>query len=256
MQFIMEPTETQKNSMDSRAKEIDTGAIPLPMGNVLLGLPYKPDPTSSIKLGGSTPSWTYADLVSQKKLIADIKIDINSTGKQWKFLNTWDNVLKTHFSSDLRKMFGLKAWTINFLFEVRSNFQQVGQLCIFYSNLPKVLETYHFSTTGNSDPFDDYAIMTQLPHRKIPMGEDQDVVVSLRWTSPHSFSFGEDMYAYDGIESGDGLITPYYDMGALRLYVPFPMQVATGVDSVMTVRVWSWLSDFDTGAYRPLDSIL
>nr|UMO75645.1 MAG: putative capsid protein 1 [Polycipiviridae sp.] len=254
----MDNSEDTKNIISSRAKEIDTGAIPLPMSNVILGLPYKPDPTTSIKQGSVSQSWTYADLISQKKLIADLKVDTKSEGTIWTYQNTWDNVLKTHFSGEngIRLLFGLKSWTISFMFEFRSNFQQLGQFCIFYSNLPKVLETYHFDIKKQESAFKDYGIITQLPHRKIPMGEDQDCIVSLKWLSPHTSSFGNDMYQWNALEPSAEEYTPWYDMGVLRLAVPFPMHVASGVDSTMTVRIWSWLSDFTTGAYHPQDSLL
>jgi hypothetical protein len=251
----MDNSEDTKNIISSRAKEIDTGAIPLPMSNVILGLPYKPDPTTSQKQGSVAQSWTYADLVSQKKLIADLVVNPQSEGVIWTFNNTWDNVLNTHFSgTGIRTLFGLKSWTISFMFEFRSNFQQLGQFALFYSNLPKVLETYHFGIKKQESAFKDYGIITQLPHRKIPMGEDQDCIVSLKWLSPHTSSFGSDMYEWGAAQGQD--FTPWYDMGTLRLAVPFPMHVATGVDSTMTVRVWSWLQDFTTGAYHPMDSAL
>jgi hypothetical protein len=250
----MDNSEDTKNIISSRAKEIDTGAIPLPMSNVILGLPYKPDPTVSYKQGSAAQTWTYKDLVSQKKLIADLVVNTNSTGVIWTFNNTWENVLNTHFSGGLRALFGLKSWTMSFMFEFRSNFQQVGQFCLFYANLPKVLETYHFDIQKQESAYKDYGIMTQLPHRKIPMGEDQDCIVSLKWLSPHTSAFGTDMYAWRSDPSSDS--SPWYDMGSLRLAVPFPMQVATGVDSTMTVRVWSWLEDFTAGAYHPQDGSL
>lgn len=251
----MDNSEDTKNIISSRAKEIDTGAIPLPMSNVILGLPYKPDPTTSRKQGSVAQSWTYGDLVSQKKLVADIIVNTNSKDELWTFNNTWDNVLNLHFQgTEFRKLFGLKSWTINFMFEFRSNFQQLGQFVIFYANIPKVLETYHFDIQKQTSAFKDYGIMTQLPHRKIPMGEDQDCIVSLKWLSPHTSSFGSDMYSWGATPSLD--FSPWYDMGMLKLSLPFPMQVATGVDSTMTVRIWSWLSDFTTGAYHPQDSAL
>lgn len=242
----MEPSEQEKTIQLSRAKEIDTGAIPLPMSNVLLGLPYKPDPTSVDKTAGSTQMWTYSDLVSQKKLLADIKVDQQSSGVIWKFDNNWNNVIKTHFGS-IKKLFGLKSWTINFKFEFRSNFQQVGMLNIFYSNSPASMVPYHFFPVEN--PFDDFTVQCQLPHRKIMMGEDQDCDISLSWISPHKMAYGTEMF---GIED----LTPVYDQGQLFLAVPFKMETASGVDSVMTVRIWTFLTDFKTGAYKPYDDIL
>ncbi|ASK12213.1 putative capsid protein [Solenopsis invicta virus 2] len=258
----MEPQEQQKNEVISRAKEIDTGAVPLPMSNVILGLPYKPDPTTVDKTGVMSRPWSFADLVSQKRIVADLHIDNTTNGKVWEFHNTWMNVLNTIFKTTgstageehLRNLFGLKSWTLNFTFQFRSNFQQVGQLIIFYTNMPRLLKNYHSATDVTEDYYSSYMVQTQLPHRKIPMGEDQDVDVSLKWISPHAAAFGSDMYA-DGQTVYD--YTSYlYDMGTLRLHVPFPMEVATGVDSAMTVRVWAWLSDLTTGAYKPYDSVL
>lgn len=247
----MEAIETQKNIVQSRAKEIDTGAVPLPLSNVMFGIPRKPDPTSSYSVPSASQPWTYASLVTQKKRIADLKIDTSSSGKIWEFPHTWENVLKTHFTSDFRKLFGLKSWTLNFTFEFRSMYQQLGQFVVFYSNLPQLLEHYHFGKINAAeDPFS-YLVMTQLPHSKIPMGECVDLNVSLLWNSPHSSSFGTDSFITDV-----GTDAPEYDMGTLKLYVPFPMQVGKGVDSTMTVRIWTWLSDFNYSDYRPSDSIL
>lgn len=256
----MEPTETQQNTNVSRAKEIDTGAFPLPLSNVLLGLPVKHDPTALKTQSAVSRPWSFSELVSQKQLLADIKVDISSKNKIWSFENTWINVLQTHFGNiEVRKMFGLKRWTLNFDFEFRSNFQQVGQFCLFYSNLPKTLENYffrHVSAQAEFDPFADYAIQTQLPHRKIPMGEDLDVHVELEWNCPHAASFGLDMYNTNGDINDGTLTTPFYDFGTLRLYVPWPMEVSTGVSSVMSVRIWTYLTDFKYGAYNISDSAI
>lgn len=254
----MEPSEAQQNIETSRAKEIDTGAFPLPLSNVLLGLPVKVDPTAVVSMGSVSRPWTYSELVEQKQLLVDIKVDTTSKDKIWRFDNTWINVLQTHFGNlDVRKLFGLKSWNLNFEFEFRSNFQQVGQFCLFYSNLPKTLENYFFrniSSNASFDPFADYTIQTQLPHRKIPMGEDINVSVLLKWNSPHSASFGLDMYNDKG-DLDDGTVdTPFYDFGSLNLYVPFPMQVSTGVNPVLSVRIWTYLSDFAYSAYNPKDS--
>lgn len=253
----MEPNEIQKNSELSRAKEIDTGAIPLQLSNVLLGLPYKPDPTALESSSATTRPWTYVDLAAQKKLIKDINVSTTSNGKIWDFNYTWENAMNTHFSGpSFRRLFGLKSFTINFQIEFRSNFQQVGQFVIFYSNLPKNLRNYHFGIGDNSkDPYSNYQIQTQLPHTKVPMGEDLNVDVSLKWLSPHTSSFGTDLYSQDG-RTDTSPTVPYYDMGSLFLYVPFPMEVASGVNPNMSIRIWSWLTDLKTGAYVPDDQWL
>lgn len=256
----MEPTEAQQNTVNSRAKEIDTGAVPLPMSNVLLGLPYKPDPTAIINAGSAARSWTYADFFQQKQLLTDIKIDTSSKNKVWEFGNKWENVLMNIYGNEnLRRLYGLKSWNLNFCFEFRSNFQQVGQFCLFYSNLPANMINYHFRNISSQrayDPFTDYTIQTQLPHRKIPMGEDVNLDIQLKWNSPHSASFGLDMYSTAPVDDPSTISFPFYDFGTLYLYVPFPMEVSTGVISTMSVRVWIYLSDLAYSAYRPVDEAL
>lgn len=253
----MEPVESQKNSELSRAKEIDTGAVPLQLSNVLLGLPYKPDPTAREPSSATTRPWTYVELAAQKKLVQDINVSTTTSGKIWEFNYTWANALNMHFSGpSFRRLFGLKSFTINFQIEFRSNYQQVGQFVVFFSNLPKNLVNYHFGVeTATTDPFANYQVQTQLPHTKVPMGEDLNVDVSLKWLSPHTASFGPDLYSRDGGVDPNPTV-PYYDMGSLFIHVPFPMEIAAGVNPNLSVRIWSWLSDLQTGAYVPEDQWL
>lgn len=94
------------------------------------------------------------------------------------------------------------------------------------------------------------------------MGEDIDIHVELKWDCPHSASFGLDMYNPDGdkllpdVGNDSAFDTPFYDFGSLNLYVPFPMQVSTGVSSVMSVRIWTYLTDFKYAAYYPKDNVI
>lgn len=249
----MEVIQSTKQANNSRAKEIDTGAVPLPFSNVEIGLPIKPDPTQIDKTGTSTNSWRYEDIVGQMKLMADLPVSTSTKGYLWSFQNTWVNVAKFHFRNNMDKLFGIKSWKLKFLFEFRSNFQQVGQLCLFYSNLPSIATSYHFNTqAATTDPYDDYTVMTQLPHRKIPMGEDVDIPLTCTWISPFKGSFATSRFKIDDAGNFD----PIYDMGTIFLYVPFEMQVATGVDPQMTVRIWSSLSDVQYSAYQPSDSAI
>lgn len=237
-------TTTQEKG---RAKEIDTGAIPLPMSNVLLGLPIKPTTIDIVDNSAvSAQTWTWQDLVSQRKLISDINIDTNSSGIVFSFRNTW-NSIQTNIFRNFDFLFTLKSWTLNLHFEFRSNFQQVGQFVIFYTNLPPTLNNFHF---GNSTPYSDYALITQLPHRKIPMGEDVNLNVQLKWLSPFKSAFGNGQY----IPSGYSQFVNY-DMGTLHLSVPYKMEVAQGVTSNTTVRVWVSLSDVSYAGYSPSDKI-
>lgn len=252
----MEQGQQGKYEEHARAKEIDTGAFPLLMSNVVLGLPYKPDPTASLHQTASTRTWSYGDLVSQYKLIADLNVSNTTEDYLWHFQNTWKNVVDLHFGSRFKQLFGIKSWTLNFKFQFRSNFQQVGQFLISYTNIPALLWDYHglHQTGSNLWDIGDYLFHTQLPHRKIAMGEDIDIDVSLKWLSPFMGSFGTDMYAEQ--ENGWSASQHYgYDMGTLFLRVPWKMEVASNVDANMTVRVWSWLSDITYGAYSPTDSV-
>ncbi|UHR49690.1 MAG: hypothetical protein GuPV2_gp1 [Guiyang polycipivirus 2] len=248
MEIIQSQNTTEKLS---RAKEIDTGAIPLPMSNVLLGLPVKPTTQDlTDRSSVSTKNWDWKDIVSQKRLVADIEITSASKGRIWSFGNNWQNV-QTSIFGNLEPVFTLKSWTINFEFEFRSNFQQVGQSCIFYSNLPANMLSYHFNLASlNPHPFDDYSIMTQLPHRKVPMGEDVNVTVSLKWLSPFKSAFGTSSYDIINYD------TSSYDMGTLYLAVPFPMQFAMNVTPNNSVRIWAYLSDVTYGGYAPSDKII
>nr|UMO75681.1 MAG: putative capsid protein 1 [Polycipiviridae sp.] len=252
---VIQNKETGNNL--SRAKDIDTGAIPLPMSNVILGLPVKPDPSNvTEKSGVISPTWTLQDLLSQKQLLTDININPNITGIVWEFTNSWRDVVSKVLRPNLASAFCLKSWTINFDFQFRSNFQQVGQFVIFYSNLPKLAYSYHFnleSIAASTHPYVNYIYQTQLPHRKIPMGENVDVPVSLKWVSPLKSSFGAPRFSVSGSEFGSD---PLYDMGTLHLAVPWPMEVSTGVTQDMTVRIWVSLSDVTYSGYIPDDTHL
>lgn len=247
----MEPLQEQQTTEKSRATEIDTGALPLSMDGVLFGLPKPVVRDSDVGSAVSQP-WSYGDLVSQKKLLTTLRVTTDvKPGREpiWHFRNTWRNVYETHFRN-LEELFMLKSWTLNFLFEFRSNFQQVGQFNLVYTNIPKPLQPYLVG-----DEFGSYLIQTQLPHQKIFMGEDTNTTVQLKWLSPFKSGIYFDKYL-TGIPSDYSSVTDDYDMGTLYLYVPFPMQVATNVDPSMTVRIWTYLSDVDYAGYRISDTIL
>lgn len=244
--FKMSLPENQKNEIQSRAKEIDTGAIPLPFSNVLFGLPYKPDPATNDTRGISAPKWDYGDLISQKKLVTTLSINTDSEGEIWSFWNTWQNVVDLHVGS-LKRIMMMRHWDLNFLFEIRSNFQQVGQLVILYSNAPK-----HAAQFLRPNWQIRYANQCQLPHIKVLMGEDVDVPLTIKWNSPLK---GETDSEFESSDSGYAY-SPGYDMGEIKLLVPFKMQVAKDVWPTMSVRIWSWLSSTTYGGYMGKDSII
>nr|WAL01500.1 structural protein [Electric ant polycipivirus 2] len=248
----MEPLEANQNTIQSRATEIDTGALPLPMENVLLGLPQKPEMAIERLSVSSTP-WSFSDIVSQKKLFNTITVtpDTPTDLPLYIFKNSWDNVYKNHFRS-FKDFFLLKSFTLNFLFEFRSNFQQVGMFNIVYSNIPQNLISY----LVGYENFVSYSLQTQLPHRKVFMGEDSDVHIQLKWVSPFKSGLATERYYPDVDRSEGGYTTSDdYDMGSLYLYLPFGMNVSTGVDSTMTVRVWSYLTDVDYSGYTINDNL-
>lgn len=253
----MEILQESVNVNQSRATEIDTGATPLSMQNVLLGIPEKPQERVE-KISSISQPWSFTDLVSQQKLLTTLRITTdttkNTTTPIWSFRNTWRNVFDLHFRS-MKDLFTLKSWTLNFLFEFRSTFQQVGQFNVVYSNIPKPLIPY----LVGRDAFGSYLIQTQLSHRKVFMGEDSDLRVSLKWLSPFKSSFDFERY-YPGDTAPQPMnslpVVDDYDMGQLMLYVPFPMQVAAGVDNAMSVRIWTYLSDVDYAGYSIADNRL
>lgn len=250
----MEIIQTTQNSEQSRAKALGTGETPLQAGNVLLGLPTKPTPASLMDNSSvlSQP-WTYTDLISQKRQLADLTVTTSSQGIIWTYQNSWQNVLNT-FIKRLEPLFVMKSWTINFEFEVQSNFQQIGQMIIYYSNIPEVLESYHFNLKTQAeatDPSLNYLFQTQMPHIKVPMGQDSRPCFQLKWLSPFKSGFGASSF---NVRDSSG--PPDYDMGTLRMAVPWPMEVAPNVTPQLSLRIYGFLSDVTYGGYVPLDSVI
>ena len=250
----MDPIQTTQNSEQSRAKALGTGEQPLPQGNVLLGLPSKPTPSPLTDISAiSAPAWNYTDLISQKRVMADVTIGLTTSGIVWSFHNDWKTVCET-FIKTLDPLFVMKSWTINFEFNVQSNFQQLGQIVVFYTNIPQLLESYHFNLTTPADATDpalNYLFQTQMPHIKFPMGQDSKGIFELKWLSPLKASFGS--AAFNARNSAD---VPNYDMGTLCMAVPWPMEVSTGVSPQLSVRIYGYLTDVTYGGYIPNDNII
>lgn len=243
----MEPLQNQVQEEKARAKEIDSGTYPLSMENVILGLPYKPNSTILDQGSVSAQKWTYGDLVSQRKLITTLSVSSANyaNSELWSFTNSWHNVHNTHFRT-LQDLFLAKSWTLNFEFEFRSNFQQVGMFCVSYCNVPKRLIPYLYTPY-----FYFYNQQCMLPHRNVFAGEDQNLKISLKWNSPLKASLS-DYYAGES-STGSHPNADDYDMGWIMLTNPAPIQVAQGVDNTMTIRIWSWLSDIEYAGYYPTD---
>ena len=239
----------------------------------------------------SAPKWSFDQLVSQKKLLTTLKIDSNTNKDHgnkpvFVFQNTWRNIWKIHFNS-LNSIFLFKSWRVNFSFQFRSNFQQVGMMALSYSNypidsIPYLMNTLQspayqidsdFDQNGAVYPWlqdnylvtelDDLRAIYQLPHTLVFMGEDQDVNVKLEWLSPYkasidSWNYKKDFNPKTPLPGGKVGPTTYnndYDMGTLRLHVPVPMRVSTGVTDTLTVRVYTWLDNLEYSGYVPTDSL-
>lgn len=249
----MEPLENEKQVIADRATQLDSGATPIVSANVALDLPYKPDPMAR-QLNHAFPgNWSFSELLSQKKLVTRLKIDTSTSAgyKVWNFVHTFDNVLDLHMRT-MRKFFRIWRWNLHFLFEFRSNFQQVGQMLIVNHTLPQG----YISTLLPYGEFllERYFWLTQLPHVKVPMGSDNDVHCTLQWNAPEEGSFGtRDSYLYQNSLSQK---TIPYDMGEIFLTVPFPMQIANNVNPNLYVTVWSWLTDLQFSGYQPEDGKL
>ncbi|UCR92512.1 MAG: hypothetical protein [Apis polycipivirus] len=276
----IQPTAQQQNSTNSRAKEIDHGTIPLPMTNAILGMPTKPGIQKDDQSSVSAPKWSYDQLVGQKKLIFTKTIDSNTDATKpfFVFRNSWRDIWKVHFNS-LNSIFMYKSWTVKFLIQVRSSFQQIGMLAVSYTNIPADATGYLLnSDTFTLPPYlldvdqdelcfpntekyyqvtelDSMRAIYQLPHTLIPMGEDQDVMVSLNWVSP----FKTSMDAFNPnvkFNSHDHLTTfnNNYDMGTLRIHAPIKLKPVSGAGS-LTVRVYSWLENLEYAGWSPTDAL-
>lgn len=250
----MSITENEKPIIADRATEIESGATHLQSSNVLLGLPEKPDPMQSCRTNALASNWTFAQLLGQKKLIATINFGQTQPAdrKIWSFQHTMNNVVDLHFRS-VKGLFKIWRWTLHFLFEFRSNFQQVGHILVVNHTMPA---NYAYNILGKDFVHKNYRAMTQLPHQKVFMGEDTDVECTLKWNAPIEGTIGIPG-AYDMIDDkGKKVDLQPYDMGEVFVIAPFPMEVATNVYDQLTLRVWSWLSDVGMSAYSPEDIYL
>nr|UXD80071.1 putative capsid protein [Myrmica scabrinodis virus 1] len=277
---MLQPVEDQKIETTSRAKEIDHGTLPLTLENVMLGLPVKPGIQFDDRSSVNATKWTYDQLVSQKQLVQTISItpSTSSTTPVFAMRNGWKTIRDLHFRN-LDNIFYFKSWKWHLTFEFRSNFQQVGMMTLSYVNLPADAYPYitgqnlsnieaepgiyktSSKTVSNYNPgeLDTLSSIYQLPHTLIMMGEDQDVECCFNWLSPFKSSFTEpynDPYHPADWPVFDDPSEEEYDMGMIRLHVPVPMTLATGVNPNLTVRIWSHLTDVDYAGYIPQDTLL
>lgn len=278
---MTQPTESQKIDTTSRAKEFDHGTIPVSMTNAILGLPNKSGNQFDDRSSIAATKWTYDQLAGQKQLIAAIQINksTDSTKPVFVFPFTWNQINDLFFNS-LAKLFYFKSFKLNFCFQFRSNFQQVGMMTISHSNFPFSAVPYLFGSKANTPytivsdviipdgkemfwpkimdryfvtELDSLKAIYQLPHTLVMMGEDQDVPVTINWLSP--FKAGFDNPANGEITNDFIYYTNDYDMGNLRLHVPIKMNVSTGVTDVLTVRIYGWISDIEYSGYVPTDDL-
>ncbi|UUV42133.1 MAG: putative capsid protein [Macrobrachium rosenbergii virus 2] len=240
----MQPTEQAKTEIKARAKEFDTGPVPLSMENVILGLPSKPGPSVDNLGSVLANSWNLTEYIGQRKFVKCVDITPSSTTIEplWQYHHTFSQVVVDHFRKFVGT-FALRSWKLNFHFEFRSNFQQVGMLMVVYHNMPSNFRKYMYPDRV----FNQFVVQSQLPHKFIMMGEDQDLVVGLNWLSPFKASTAGEVFSHpSGDEHND------YEMGEISLWAPFAMQVASGVTAnKMTVRIWSYLTDITLAGYTP-----
>lgn len=279
---MLQPVEDQKIETQSRAKEIDHGTLPLTLDNVILGLPTKPGIQFDDRSSVNATKWTYDQLVSQKQLLGTYQVTPSTDPKKPLFAmrNSWKTIRDLHFRT-LDSAFFFKSWKWHLTFEFRSNFQQVGMMTLSYVNLPADAAPYILGEpisfigqkpevgTKNKNigyrttVLDTLECIYQLPHTLIMMGENQDVECTFNWLSPFKSAFSDKFYnpyekQFPGIKwpAFDDPSYDDYDMGMIRLHVPVPMTLSTGVDPNLTVRVWSHLTDVEYAGYVPQDSIL
>lgn len=255
--YLMEPTETEKPTTESRAFSDESGATPLTMESSIAQLPRMIDPMASHHQDSSHSSWNLTELLSQKRLIGTFPVSSSHTTgtKIWSFRHTYANVAAIFFTNRIDELFSLFSWKINFVLEFRSNFQQVGQVLVTQHHIPKAI--IPFLTGLDEDTITKrYFYMTMLPHVKVPLGEDTDVNVTMDWNSP----MGAPATRKNAYEQYGQDATPWtpssYDMGSLYVTVGAQMQIAPKVNPNAYVRVWAYLTDLKYAAYTPLDQVL
>lgn len=280
---MFQPTQNNQDETPSRAKEIDHGTLPLTLENVILGLPVKPGIQFDDRSSVNATKWTYDQLVSQKQFIGAFNITPTTDFSKPIFAmrNSWQNIMKLHFRT-LSTAFYFKSWKWHLTFQFRSNFQQVGMMTLSYVNLPADAAPYiiqepisyigqkpEITAAATPDPnsgyratvLDKLETIYQLPHTLIMMGEDQDVECTFNWLSPFKSAFyDKNPNPYPNNTTTWPILEDAsyddYDMGMIRLHVPVPMTTATGVNTNLTVRVWSHLTDVEYAGYIPRDAIL
>nr|AXA52575.1 putative capsid [Linepithema humile polycipivirus 2] len=253
----MEPQEVEKPTIDTRAFTQESGGTPLSLEALPMGLPGQFDIMDQHHSNSSARQWQFSELLAQKKLIGSYSVSTDDTDGTviYSFRHTFENVLNMHFKT-LSSLFRLYSWTLHFRFEVRSNFQQVGQIIIGNHHIPRNVANLLTGNTETSPPYSNYYFATMLPHQKVPLGEDTDIDVKMMWDAPVSAASGTlKSYRYRVDDSTDYEYYGY-DMGTVYATVGQKMQVASGVNPSATVRVWSWLTDVKMAAYDPDDSTI
>jgi hypothetical protein len=249
----MEPTNNEIPTETGRATQIDSGATPLSTSNIPLGL-SAPDILANYHGNATVKDWTYSELLSQHKLVGTFQITpkTDPLSPIWSFNHTMKNVFDLHFR-EMKKLFRLYSWTLNFSFEFHSNFQQVGQVLVVNHNIPKNCIPYLLGSAYNLET--SYRVQTMLPHVKVPMGEDCLVHCCLQWKAPVEAAINT-KYTYTYSDSKGLSDASDYDMGTVYLIAPIPMQIVERVDPAMTVRIWSYLTNLKMAAYDPVDDLL
>lgn len=235
---MQEPTEQESISDNMRATELQHGTVPVEMVNAIAKLQVKENDVDD-KSNVAARSWTLAEYASQPQLLGTF----NSSSLPFIFVNKWSNV-RNYLPKAMRN-FLFTSWTVNLRFEVNSVFQEQGMDIVYVHNVPQpalqqLLGGKAFTDGGSEmDP----TIWFLLPHRKIMLGENSDITVQLRWVSPFKSAFDQNSFNEDGDSD--------YEMNTCIYKNWIPVQTATGVTPMRTVRVWLWLSDLKYSGYLP-----
>lgn len=256
--YRMEPTETEKPTIETRAFSDESGATPLTMEDSVAQIPRQIDPMASHHEDSSFKSWSLNELLSQKRLIGTYPITSSQKNGTmiYQFRHTYENVASIFLQNDANLIFSCTSWKLHFRMEFRSNFQQVGQVLVSQHCIPAGMLTYLLSMGDPGDFPKSYYYMTMIPHVKVPLGEDTDVEVTMDWNAPTG-STPSRRDAYLNPSTTELQIYPIqYDMGSLYVTVGQQMQIAEKVNPNAYVRVWAYLTDLKYGAYTPVSTFL
>lgn len=272
---------TDSAEIVSRAKELQISEAPTSTVDRPEDAATK-QPTQSLTTI-ATPSWTFAQMYGQKRIFGTYNVTADQDGPIFSFHHCPAHIIRTFDLEHMRDIFNFYRATPKFTIEIQSAMQHVGALILTYNPLVCTVDTGFSAQLNstwdirtdllNSDYFNQlmYNIKTDsfksrknkilLPHQLIPLGNNSNTVYQMPWQSTRKALPIIDDWQFDPRDFDPNVRIPYYQssfssllfypMGSLELSIYAPLQIATGVNPNLTVRVWVELPDLQFFGYNP-----